>query len=243
MSPQALEPLAEMSIACNTSVCLVSYVRDLWNGTTAENEQKVFVATVDLAGGALAGAPITVAPASDYDPQFWGNDIVALPDGTFVLVYQETLLLPPACAPAIYGAGDTCCQAGDEESDAFFAAKFDTAGHLLGTPNMLYSAEGTREYPRIAPHPNGFALFWEDQRTECAPAGGYIRMAANVAGVGLSGLLDPYVELPGSIAVPPEGPSLAVAGTNALVSWSDNRHGNGLLEDDDEQYLDTYWRQ
>jgi hypothetical protein len=242
MSPQALEPLAEMSIACNASVCLVSYVRDLWNDTTALNEQKVFVAAVDLASGAPMGTPSPVAPAGNYDPQFFGNQIVALSDGTFVLVYQETLLIPPACSSAMYGAQDMCCQAGSEESDAFYTAKLDATGKLSGAPTLLYRAEGTREYPRIAPHPDGFALFWEDQRTECAPAGGYIRMAANVTGPGLSGLLDPYVEVPGSIAVPPESPSLAVAGTNAIVSWSDNRHGQGLLEDDDEQYLDTYWR-
>ena len=120
--------------------------------------------------------------------------------------------------------------------------KIDATG-TVGKPALLYQYEGTREYPRIAPHPAGYALFWEDQRTECAPNAGFIRMAPNVASPALTGLLDPYVELPGSIALPGESPSLAVAGTNFVVSWSDNRNGMGLLEDRDEQYLDTYWRQ
>jgi len=27
-----------------------------------------------------------------------------------------------------------------------------------------------------------------------------------------------------------------------VVSWSDNRHGNGLLDPKPELFLDTYWR-
>jgi hypothetical protein len=131
---------------------------------------------------------------------------------------------------------------GDEESDAFFAVKLDATGKLQGSPGKLYAFEGTREYPRVAVHPAGYALFWEDQRTECAPNGGFIRMSANVVPPALAGLSDPYTEMPGSIALPGEDPSVAVAGTNLVVSWSDNRNGMGLLEDEDEQYIDTYWR-
>ncbi len=241
-NPQILEPLAEMSIACNEAVCLVSYVRDLYNSETQLPEQKVFLAVVNLATGTLVGTPAPVAGTSNIDPEFWGNQVVALADGTFVLVYQETLLLPATCTPAF--PNDTCCDATDptnDSVDALFAVTIDATGKP-GTPVQVVAAEGQREYPRIGQHPDGWALFWEDQRTECAANGGFIRMSSNVAAPALSSLLDPYVELPGSIALPPEGPSLAVTGTNFVTSWTDARLGDSVLNPVTEQFLDTYWR-
>jgi hypothetical protein len=244
--PQILEPLAEMSIACNTAVCLVSYVRDIYNSETGMPEQKVLVATVDLASGTLKGTPAIVAGASDPNPEFWGNSLVALPDGTFVLVYQETLLLPPACTMPLFPApNDTCCDDPNNlSSDAFFTAKFDATGALVGSPKQLYAAEGMREYPRIAPHPDGYALFWEDERTECSAnlSDGHIRMSSNVASGTLTSVLDPYVELPSSIALPGEQPTLGVLGTNFVTSWTDARFGDSVLAPMTEQVLDTYWR-
>jgi hypothetical protein len=240
-NPQALEPLAESSIACNATVCLVSYVRDVYNLSATLNEQRVLVAVVDLASGTLKGTPQPISNALNPDPQFWGNELIALSDGTFVLAFQETVLLPPACAMPMY-AMDTCCDPSAPSTDALGAVKFDATGKQIGQPKFIFSYEGSREYPRIASHPDGYALFWEDQRTECNQGGGFIRMAANVASPNLSSLLDPYLEMPNSIALPPEEPSIAVAGTNFVASWSDNRHGMGLLDIATEQYLETYWR-
>jgi hypothetical protein len=63
-----------------------------------------------------------------------------------------------------------------------------------------------------------------------------------VASPDLSMLLDPYLEMPSSIALPPEDPTLAVTGTNFVAGWSDNRHGDGITDVKTEIYLDTYWR-
>ena len=87
----------------------------------------------------------------------------------------------------------------------------------------------------------GFALFWEDQRSECTTSG-HIRMAANVTPPSFGGLLDPYLEMPGSIGLPPEDPTLAVTGTSLVVGWSDDRHGGGLTNPKPEIFFDTYWR-
>ncbi len=67
-------------------------------------------------------------------------------------------------------------------------------------------------------------------------------MAANVASPDLSMLLDPYVELPGSIGLTPEDPTRAVSGTSFAVALSDDRHGMGLVGPKPEIFLDTYWR-
>ncbi len=229
---QTLEPLAEISIACNTAICLVAYTRDVYNTLVELNIPKIFVATVDLASGALAGTPVAVE-ASDWDTQEWGQHLVAVADGSFVLVYtaNDTVAAVTPKSPC------------DEslERDLLFAVKIDATGKKIGTPKPIFDDEGSREYPRIAPHPAGFALFWEDQRSECS-ANGHIRMAPNVASPDLSMLLDPYLEMPGSIALPPEDPTLAVTGTNLVAGWSDNRHGNGLTDIETEIYLDTYWR-
>jgi hypothetical protein len=240
-NPQALEPSVDASIACNTSVCLVSYVRDIYNTNTLLNEQRVLVAVIDLASGMLKGTPQPISNALNPDPQSSGNQVVALSDGSFVLAFQETVLLPPPCMMPMY-AMDACCDPSAPTSDAIGAVKFDATGKQVGQPKFIFSYEGTREYPRILPHPDGFALFWEDQRTECNQLGGFIRMAGNVASPDLLSLLDPYLEMPNAIALPPEEPSIAVAGTNFVASWSDNRHGAGLTKIATEQYLETYWR-
>src|SRR5205085_2087759 len=84
------------------------------------------------------------------------------------------------------------------ERDLLFAVHLDATGAPVGTPKPIFDEQGSRQYPRIAIDPAGFALFWEDQREECSP-GGHIRMTANVVSPDLSKLLDPYAATPGSI--------------------------------------------
>jgi hypothetical protein len=231
--PQALEPLAELGIACNTAICLVSYVRDVYNVPVQLNIPKVFVATIDLASGTMVGMPRPVE-VTDWDMQLFGQHLIALADGSFALVYEAN---DTAAAVNPKSPCDTTL-----ERDLLFSAKLDATGKLLGAPKPIFDNEGPRAYPRLAQHPAGFALFWEDQRSECL-AGGHVRMAANVAAPDLKSLLDPYLEMPGSIVLPGgEDPSITVAGTNAVTSWSDNRNGMGLQQIKLEQYLDTYWR-
>jgi len=231
--PQTLEPLAEMGIACNTSVCLVLYSRDVYNSLVQLNEAKLFLATVDLVSGKLSGTPQAVED-TDWDAQMFGQQIVALPDGSFVLVY--TAVDTAAAVNPITPCDMT------EERDLLYAVKIDATGKLVGAPAPVFDYQGSREYPRVAQHPDGYALFWEDQRSECDATGGHIGMAMNVAGPDLSSLLDPYLEAPGSIGLPPEYPSLAVTGTNFVAAWSDNRDGMGLVQPEPELFLETYWR-
>ncbi|HEY8089219.1 MAG TPA: hypothetical protein VIF09_15275, partial [Polyangiaceae bacterium] len=129
------------------------------------------------------------------------------------------------------------------ERDLVFSVRVDATGKVLGTPKPVFDFQSSREYPRIAAHPEGWALFWEDQRSECNTTGQHIGMAMNVAAPDLGSLLDPYLEAPGSIGLPPEYPSLAVTGTNFVAAWSDNRDGNGLVQPAPELFLETYWRQ
>jgi hypothetical protein len=230
--PQILEPLAEIGIACSAKVCLVSYTRDVYNALVDLNIPKLFIAVIDVATGKLAGKPKPVE-ASDWDTQLFGQSLIALPDGTFRLVYT---------------ANDTAAAINPKspcdnmlERDLLFAVKIDAQGNVLGMPMPIFDFQGTREYPRIAAHPAGFALFWEDQRSECA-ANGHIRMAFDVVDPTLGQLLDPYLEVPSSIGLPPEDPALAVSGTNFMVVWSDDRDGNGIADPKPELFFDTYWR-
>jgi hypothetical protein len=229
---QILEPLAPIGIACNSSICLVSYTRDLYNAEVLLNIPKLFLAVIDLSTGKLAGTP-TPVEATDWDTQMFGQHLVTLADGSFALVYtaNDTVAAVTPKSPC----DDTL------ERDLIFAAKIDDKGVLVGKPKAIFDYEGSREYPRVAEHPEGFALFWEDQRSECGP-NGHIRMAANLTGPDLGSLLDPYLEMPGSIGLPPEDPTLAVTGTSFVAGWSDNRDGNGLVQPEPEIFFDTYWR-
>jgi hypothetical protein len=231
--PQILEPLAELGIACNASVCVVTYVRDVYIPFVDINAPKVFVAVVDLASGALAGPP-TPVEASDWDMQQFGQQVIALADGSFELVY-ETVDTAAAVNPK--SPCDDSLQ-----RDLLFAVHLDASGAMTAAPAPIFDHEGSREYPRIAQHPAGFAMLWEDQRSECAPVG-YIRMASSVAAPDAANLLDPYLEWPDSVGLPPEDPTLAVISTNFAVAWSDDRDGGGVLDPKTELFLDTYWRQ
>lgn len=230
--PQRLAPLGEIGLSCNDSICLVTYSRDLYDDLVALNVPKLFVAAVDLASGQLRGAPTPVA-GKDWDTQMFGHHLITLADGSFALVYTSN-----DTAAAVFP--ETPC---DEtlERDLLRAVRFDAAGKIIGKPQVIFDEEGTRQFPRIAAHPAGFAMLWEDQRSICG-AGGHIRMAANVVGSDLTGLLDPYLELPNSIGLPPEDPTLAAVGTGFFMAWSDNRHGGGLANPRPEIHLDTYFR-
>ncbi|MFO0612295.1 MAG: hypothetical protein U0414_06895 [Polyangiaceae bacterium] len=229
--PQRLEPLGELGVACNATICLVSYSRQKFDSLVAPNVPKLYLATVDLATGGMVGSPVAVADKS-WDTQLFGHHLVALADGSFRLIYtaNDTKAAVTPKSPC------------DEtlERDLLNAVDLDATGKIVGR-RVVFDFEGSRQYPRIAPHPAGFAMLWEDQRSECGP-NGHIRMAVNVGPPGLDALLDPYVELPGSVGLPPEDPTLATVGTNVLLGWSDNRHGNGLLDPKNEIFLDTYWR-
>jgi hypothetical protein len=231
--PQTLEPLAEMGIACNQTICLVLYSRDVYNAEVDLNVAKLFVATVSLASGQLVGSPKAVE-TTDWDMQMFGQEIVALADGSFILAY--TAVDTAAAITPITACDSTL------ERDLLFTVKLDATGALQGTPQPVFDFQGSREYPRIAPHPAGWALFWEDQRSECDATGGHIGMAMNVAAPDLQSLLDPYLEATGSIGLPPEYPSLAVTGTSFVAAWSDDRDGMGLAQPEPELFLETYWR-
>jgi hypothetical protein len=228
---QTLEPLAEIGIACSQTICLVTYSREKYNALVQLNVPKLYYAVIDLATATLVGTPKPVL-GGDWDTQMFGHHLIALPDGTFQLLYTSN------DTKAAVTPKSPC----DEmlERDLLTAVKFDATGTFAGS-QVVFDFEGTREFPRIAPHPAGFAMFWEDQRSECN-AGGHIRMSANVASPAFDALLDPYVEMPGSVGLPPEDPTLAVVDTNILVGWSDNRHGNGLVDPKNELFFDTYWR-
>jgi hypothetical protein len=230
---QQLEPLAELGIACNQTICLVLYSRDIYNAEVDLNVAKLFLATVNLASGQLVGTPQPLE-TTDWDMQMFGEQIVALPDGSFVVAY--TAVDTAAAVTPI-----TTCDS-SEERDLVFSVKVDATGKVQGTPQPIFDFQGSREYPRIAPHPAGWALFWEDQRSECNTTGGHIGMAMNVASPDLKSLLDPYLEASGSIGLPPEDPSLAVTGTSFVAAWSDDRDGMGLTAPKPELFLETYWR-
>src|SRR5262249_16917951 len=152
--------------------CLVAYSRELYNTLVDLNIPKLFLAVIDLGTGQLKAPPQPVA-GKDWDTQMFGQHLVALADGSFALIYTA-IDTKAAISPK------TPC---DEtlERDLLFAVKINADGVVQGKATPVFDFEGTRQYPRIAAHPAGFAMLWEDQRSECQP-NGHIRMAANVAG-------------------------------------------------------------
>lgn len=234
--PLRLEPLADLGIACNDEVCVVSYTRNVWNSFVQLNIPKLHLAVVAL-GSNHVSPPVPVAKA-DWDTQNMGiasgHHLIALHDGTFALVYSAN------DTAAAVTPKSPCDDASPRNT--FFAARLDAKGALIGKPKAMFDHEGQREYPRLAPHPGGFAMFWEDQRSYCGSSG-HFRMSPALVGEDLTAPLSPYLELPGSVGTPPSTPDLAVTGTNAAVLWSDNRVTNSVLDPRPEIFLDTFWHE
>ena len=230
--PLAILPLAPIGIACNATSCLVSYSREEYIPWVQLNVPKIHVGVVDLSTGALKGPPQLVA-GKDWDTQEFGQQPLALADGRFAIVYAAN---DTAAALNPKSPCDSML-----ERDLLLATTLEADGTAKALPKPIFDFEGTREWPRFAVHPAGFALFWEDQRSECG-MDGHLAMAMNVASADFTSLLDPYLEAPGAKVLPPMNPVLAVTSTNFVHAWSDNRHGNGLLDPKPEVFVDTYWR-
>lgn len=226
---QRLEPLGEIDIACNDALCLVSYSRQVYNAYVQLNFAKLFVAAIDLTTG-VATTAVAVS-AIDWDTQLFGHHLVALPDGSFAMTYTAT---DTAAAVDPKDPCDTTIQ-----RDLLRFVRFDAKGTQLAKPSVILDHEGSRQFPRLAPHPSGFAMLWEDQRSYCGSQTGHLRMAASF--LDAAGKLGDYHELPDSIGIPPEDPMVTVLGTNAELIWSDNRHGGGIFDLKLELYADTLW--
>lgn len=227
---QKLEPLSELGLACSSTVCLVSYSKQIYNAFVDLNVAKLFVVRIDLATGE-ASAPSGVS-LQDWDSQLFGQHLTALADGTFALIYTS---VDTAAAVTPKSPCDTTF-----ERDLLRLVRFDADGAQLGKPEVVVEHEGTRQYPRLAPHADGrFSLLWEDQRSYCVEDPGHIRMATS--SLTPDGMLGEYRELPGSIGLPSEDPSIAPVNSNAFLQWSDNRNGDGLFDAKLELFADVLW--
>lgn len=149
--------------------------------------------------------------------------------GSFVAIWSASDLTDPAQNPP----------------NLFYAARSDGSGNLdpgRGAGTVMFKAPDDRDEPFLLPHPAHMGvLAWTDNRAYTLdPQVGGIRLYA----APLSG--DLAVGAPAVFPHPRffEGSSeirAAGAGTNALLLWLDERHGNGVMDPRPEVWFDTAW--
>lgn len=221
-----LAHLGLFGVACNDAVCAATYVRDLHVNVTDLDTTKVHVAVVDLATGARRAAfPV--------DRRTWDlqedPSVAALPDGSFAIAYvgaSTKHLDPEACGP----------EGMMMDRKLLHVARLTKEGALVGVSTVV-DEQAPRFQPGLAALPSGLAVAWEDQRSQCS--GGTNRLALN--GVDAAGKLrGPYVEVRGTRLIGQVWPSLAPAGTNAVVAFMNDLTGS-ILSPRPEMWIETYW--
>ncbi len=218
--------LGLFGLACNDAVCVASYVRDVHVNLTDLDTPKVHVAVIDLATGAKKTA-FAVA-RSNWDLQEDAS-VTALPDGTFAVAFvgaSTTHLDPEACGT----------QGMSMDRKLLRVARLTASGDLVGVRTIV-DEPAPRFQPAVGALPSGLAIAWEDQRSQCS--GGTNRLALNRLD-GADKLAQPYIEVPQTRIIGQVWPSLAAAGTNAIVTWMNDRTGS-IVDPRPEMLVETYW--
>lgn len=221
------EPFSVVSIAAvDDARSVVTFVRDRYNAGLDLELPKTQLVVVTAAGE--VEGPDFVASGADFQWHWEGR---AEPAGADVLLLWLTddLNDPSPTIPT-----------------ALRGARVDPAaavGHDEGAGTVLVSAPETRGEPAfiITDEAPGI-LVWTDQRSYVDLQTGRIElMARRITDAALNTDDEDTIAHARFIAGAAHLGG-AAAGTNAVITWIDARHGNGILDPKPEVYLETIWR-
>lgn len=221
-SDGALEPITAFSIAAQGDVSVVTYVRKKQNAllgmTIPKCQYSAVKAGTILVQGFCGG---------EQDLTFHKEARVATSGQDFLLLFTLTDLNDPSPNPPtqivvnradaagkLYpatGLGKLVVKAAEDRSEPFYLAQSATAGVLAWLDTRSYAGASGR-----------IELY-------AAPVDGKLN-AGGEAVIGHARFIMGTSELRG-----------APAGSNVVLAWDDERHGNGILDPRPEIVLDTLW--
>lgn len=217
------DPFVFVNVAAVGNVSVVSHVRYRWDDFLAMDLPKTQVATLDAEGTVLDEQ--YAGPEAEWT-WAWEARIGSIGDELLLLWSVTDLSDPDPDSPTLF-RGETI------GSDGLLAQ---------GTYHLMLDAPYDRMDPFVMGHPDHTAvLLWTDLRSyEETPQIGRIELwvapVDEELAVGEAVIFDHAVLIAGSSEL-----NGAPAGTNVVMTWEDERNGNGLMDMRSEMVLETAW--
>ncbi len=208
------DPIYDVTIRDAAGASLIAFKRYEHDATLDEDLARCQLATV--AAGAVTRTEVARAEAYPWD--------------------DDCRIRADATGPILVWATKDLTSAADNPPDTFYATR---DGSVAGA--MLVSAPEARGEPAIVPTTGNAILAWTDERTYVDLQHGAIQlyaapMSADLA-VGTPIVFEHAHFIEGTASF-----SGAAAGTNAILTWVDERHGGGVTDPKPEIYLETIWQ-
>jgi hypothetical protein len=219
------EPFSHVDVAVLGELSLVGFVRGRYDGLLDMALPKSQMALLD-ASGAIAWSAYA-GPESDWT--FHRECRVSAIDGTFVAVWSMTDLTDPdPAAPTL-----------------FRATRSDADGSLdpdRGQGTLVLDQVDDRDEPFLIGHPDhlGVLVWWDHRAYTLTPSEGRIELTAAPVSDDLT-TGDEVVFHHGRVVAGVGHLDGALAGTNVLIVWIDQRHGSGITDPRPEVYFETVW--
>lgn len=220
------DPFSVISVAGDEQTAVISFVRERYNGALDLLIPKAQVVSV-TADGTVDG-PDAVASGSDF-LWHWEAKVETVGDEVMLLWCTDDLNDPNIPIPTALRGG--------------LVAPADAVGNDRGQGTVLVQAEETRGEPAfVATEEAPGILLWTDQRSYVDLQNGRIEMMAARAlddslTVDEAEVVGHARFIAGTAHFGGQG-----AGTNAVVVWIDERHGNGIVDPKPEVFFETIWR-
>ncbi len=217
------DPFVFVKVAAAADASVISFVRYRYDGFMLMDLPKTQVATLAPDGTLLDEQ--YAGPEAEWT-WAWEARIGAIDDGLLLIWSLTDLTDPDPNSPTLF-RGETL------GGDGILAQ---------GTYHLMLDAPFDRMDPFVLGHPEHTAvLLWTDLRSyEETPESGRIELwAAPVdeeLAVGDAVIFDHAVFIAGSSEL-----NGAPAGTNVIMTWEDERNGNGLMDMRSEMVLETVW--
>jgi hypothetical protein len=216
------DPIYDVAIFDDGVSSLVSFKRYEWNTALQLEIAKCQLATLQ------AGAVVNTALAEIGSGFFWDDDCRIRDDGTSpVLVWAMKDLSSPATNPP----------------DDLRAARV-TGGVLdanRANGRFVLTAPESREEPFIVATSAAPVLAWTDSRSYNGGTTGQVQLYAAPLAADLSAGIQVlfahthFIESTGGV-------NGVAAGSNAILTWIDERHGGTVVSPMPEVYLETVWQ-
>lgn len=221
------DPFSAVSIAAvDDTRSVITFVRERYNPMLDLSLPKTQVVTV-TADGDVDG-PDFVASGTDFQ-WHWEGRVEAAGDEVLLLWTTDDLNDPsPTIPTALRGAR---------------VAPGDVVGNNRGAGTILVQAPETRGEPAfVATEEAPGILVWTDQRSYVDIQNGRIElMATRIRDDALTTDTEDLIGHARFVAGTANLGGVPV-GTNAVITWIDERHGGSIVNPKPEVYLETIWR-
>ncbi len=216
------DPIIDVTVQHAGSASMVSFLRYEYDAVLGEDVDRCQIVVVE--NGAVVSDQLAENGAG-----FWWDD--------------DCRILADAGGPALVWPRKDLTSNADNPPDLMVGARAPggTLASNRGNGAMMVNAPDTREDPWLVATTAGTVMAWSDARSHGSGTSGNVQLFAAPVAADLTTATN--IAFASSYVV--EGTADvhgAPAGTNAIVTWLDERHGGSVLTPMPEVYLETVWQ-